>query len=93
MYVVIASLISLMQTYSSAECERDDSPGPSFSEGKGIRAWSDSVGEPNGAIPISVQRRTTGLSIGTPEDDSRNERALISLFILVLRKLKTSSFR
>ena len=34
-----------MQMNSSALWLRLDSPGPSFSEGKGIRAWSLSVGD------------------------------------------------
>ena len=93
MYVFIASSISLMQMYSSAECERQDSPGPSFSDGKGIRAWSESVGEPNGLMPIATQRRTKGLSVAILEDDRRKERACSSLFILDLRNSKTSSFR
>ena len=37
-YVFIASNISEIQINSSAEWERDDSPGPSFNDGKGIRA-------------------------------------------------------
>jgi hypothetical protein len=31
---------------SSALCERAELPGPNFKEGKGIKAWSLSVGEP-----------------------------------------------
>ncbi len=47
----MACSISLMQMYSSAEWEREDCPGPSFSEGQGIRAWSERVGEPKGFMP------------------------------------------
>lgn len=45
-YVAKALAISLMPMNSSALCERADEPGPSFSDGHGIRAWSLSVGEP-----------------------------------------------
>ena len=51
MYVSMAWLISLTQMNSSAEWERELSPGPSLKLGKRMRAWSDSVGDPNGSMP------------------------------------------
>ena len=92
-YVSMASFISFILMYSSAEWERAESPGPSFSDGKRISAWSDRVGEPNGRMPISMQRATTGLSVPMCDDDRRNERAFISLFSLLCRKANTSSLR
>ena len=46
--------------YSSAEWERAEFPGPIFTEGKRIKAWSLSVGEPKGSFPIKIARRTKG---------------------------------
>ena len=92
MYVFMASSISPMPMYSSAECERADCPGPSLNEGKGISAWSDSVGEPNGVMPMALHLCIRGLSSLMCDDDRRNERAFSSLFILDDRKLNTSSF-
>ena len=51
-YVPMASSISLIFMNSSAVCERDDSPGPSLNDGNRIRAWSLSVGEPKGFLPM-----------------------------------------
>ena len=45
-YVKNACRISLTQIYSSAEWERDDSPGPSLNDCHGMSAWSLRVGEP-----------------------------------------------
>ena len=47
-YFAIASAISLILINSSAEWEREDSPGPNLKEGNDIKAWSLSVGLPNG---------------------------------------------
>lgn len=52
----MAERISCGWMYSSAVCERDDSPGPSLNDGNGMSAWSESVGEPKGTRP-SVMRR------------------------------------
>jgi len=92
MYLLNASRISLMRMNSSAEWERDDCPGPSFIEGKGIRAWSERVGDPKGFIPISTQRSTKGCSTLMADDDRWNERAFIWLFMCSLRMSKTSLF-
>ena len=43
-YWAMASRISLILMNSSAEWEREDSPGPSLKEGNDIKAWSLSVG-------------------------------------------------
>ena len=87
-YVSMASSISLRHIYSSAECDRAESPGPIFSESKGMRAWSLSVGEPKGVIPSSTQRRTRGWLSLMPEEWRRNYRAVTSLF----RWLRTMSY-
>ena len=52
--------ISLMRTYSSAVCERALSPGPSFSEGTGIRAMSLIVGETKVVAPMVFAAATSG---------------------------------
>ncbi len=39
-------LVLFNMIYSSAVCERDERPGPIFTDGKDIKAWSDNVGEP-----------------------------------------------
>ena len=46
--------------YSSAVCERAESPGPNLKEGNGINAWSLRVGEPKGISPISSAALTNG---------------------------------
>lgn len=46
--------------YSSAECEREESPGPSFREGNDIKAWSERVGDPKGFMPIATHCLTSG---------------------------------
>ena len=56
----MASSISLIFMYSSAVWEREDSPGPSLSDGKRIKAWSLNVGEPNGFKPSLMQACTKG---------------------------------
>ena len=48
--------ISVQSMYSSAVCERAESPGPSLNEGKGIKAWSLNVGEPKGVLPNAMHR-------------------------------------
>ena len=78
--------------YSSAVCERADSPGPNFIDGQGIRAWSLRVGEPKGFIPSSKHLFTRGWSSGMEEDESLNERALILLLSFYKKKLNTNSF-
>ena len=57
---MMASCNSPLVTYSSAVWERDESPGSIFKEGKGIRAWSESVGEPKGVRPMARARATSG---------------------------------
>ena len=42
--------ISATSTYSSAVCERSESPGPIFTEGKRQSAWFESVGDPTRGI-------------------------------------------
>ena len=56
----MARRISLTRMNSSAEWLRLDSPGPSFSAGEGMRAWSLSVGAPEGGSPLSTGRSRTG---------------------------------
>ena len=53
-YLATASEISLILINSSAEWEREDSPGPNLKEGKCIRAWSLNVGLPNGFMPMAT---------------------------------------
>ena len=59
-YFSTASRISERQTNSSAVWEREEEPGPYLKEGKGISAWSLSVGEPKGVPPRATARCTKG---------------------------------
>ena len=77
-YIRSASLISLMQIYSSAECERLDCPGPSLNDGKDISAWSLRVGEPKGVSPSAMQRAISGWSLGICDECRRKEWAFTS---------------
>ena len=77
-YSEIASSISLILMYSSAVWEREDSPGPSLSDGKRIKAWSLNVGEPNGFKPSLMQACTKGCSTSIFDEDRRKERAFKS---------------
>ena len=77
--------------YSSAEWERAESPGPNFSEGNGMSAWSLSVGEPNGFMPIAIHRCTQGWSRAMPDERSLKERAFTSLLTWERMKSNTSS--
>lgn len=79
MYNLIASSISVIMMYSSAVCEREDLPGPIFTEGKRINAWSDKVGDPNGVRPCLMARFTKGCPMSMCEELRRNERAFASL--------------
>ena len=89
----MACSISLMQMNSSAEWLRALSPGPIFSEGNGISAWSLSVGEPNGTKPIWRLFITNGCPIGMCDEDKRNERAFSSHFFMCFcRKENRYSF-
>lgn len=81
MYSDMASRISVTVIYSSAVCEREESPGPIFSDGKCISAWSESVGEPNGLIPRFLARATSGWFSSIREEFRRNDLALISLSV------------
>ena len=47
-------------TYSSAVWEREDLPGPIFTDGNFIKAWSDSVGDPKGTRPNWIARFISG---------------------------------
>ena len=60
MYKDTASSICERRICSSAVCDREESPGPSLTEGKGMRAWSESVGEPNVGMPSWEARRRRG---------------------------------
>ena len=82
----MAWLISERQMYSSAEWLRLLCPGPSFSEGKGMSAWSLSVGEPKGVIPMSMHRLTSGWSWLMDEEWSRKERGFSSHLRMCLRR-------
>ena len=79
LYLAIASAISLILINSSAECEREDSPGPSLKEGNDIKAWSLSVGLPNGFMPIATHFLMSGCSGSMREDFKRKLCALHSL--------------
>lgn len=72
----MAERISQVRMYSSAVCERAESPGPNFNDGNGIRAWSDSVGEPNGRPPRVINRCTMGCDASIPDGLSRTERGV-----------------
>ena len=48
------------------------------SEVHGMRAWSDSVGEPKGCMPIATQRCTSGCETSMRDERRRNERGLTS---------------
>lgn len=71
-YLATASEISLILINSSAEWEREDSPGPSLNEGKCIRAWSLRVGLPNGFMPMATHFLIRGCS-GSMRDDFRRK--------------------
>ena len=88
----MASSISLILMYSSAVWEREDSPGPSFSEGKRIKAWSLNVGEPKGFKPTLMQACTKGCYTSIFDDDRRKERAFNSEVRCSWKKAKISSF-
>ena len=55
-------------------------------EGNGMSAWSLSVGDPNGTIPILMLFCTNGFPTGMCEDDKRKERAFSSLFFMCFCK-------
>ena len=76
MYSCMAVRISSVWIYSSAVCERAESPGPSLSDGNGISAWSLNVGEPKGVRPRVVNRFTIGCSMLIPEGLRRVERGV-----------------
>ena len=73
-YRAIASRISAEYTNSSAEWERAESPGPSFTDCHGINAWSLRVGEPKGVAPIISSRVTMGCSGDIDDGFNRVER-------------------
>ena len=77
MYTSMASRISSNIMYSSAVCERDESPGPIFTEGNGMRAGSERVGEPNGLYPARSALRTNGCCMEIADELSRKERGAI----------------
>lgn len=81
-----------MQIYSSAECEREECPGPNFSDCHGMRAWSESVGEPKGSIPISFARIMSGWLRAIFEERRWKERADTSDEMFERTILKISSF-
>ena len=55
MYVSMAWVILLRQMYSSALWLRALSPGPNFSDGKGIRVWSLRVVKSKSKAPLCDQ--------------------------------------
>ena len=61
--------------YSSAVCERAESPGPILTEGKGKSAWLDKVGDPNGFSPRPIAFLTIGCSGSILDELSQKERA------------------
>ena len=77
-YISIASRISIRPIYSSAAWERAEFPGPIFTEGKCMRAWSLKVGEPKGSFPIMTARRTNGCCKSVRVELRRKLRAFIS---------------
>ena len=56
----MASSISDMQINSLAEWLRLLLPGPIFSDGNAMSAWSDNVGDPKGVRPKATMRCTNG---------------------------------
>lgn len=70
--------ISIRPIYSSAAWERAEFPGPIFTEGKCMRAWSLKVGEPKGSFPIMTARRTNGCCKSVRVELRRKLRAFIS---------------
>ena len=78
--------------YSSAVCERDERPGPIFTDGKDIKAWSDNVGEPKGTRPNFIAFCTNGCFSSIREELRRNERAWGSQEICFLISANSSSF-
>ena len=80
LYLATASEISLILINSSAEWEREDSPGPSLNEGKCIRAWSLRVGLPNGFMPMATHFLIRGCAGSMRDDFRRKLWAFTSLF-------------
>ena len=63
MYSLMPSVISLSITYSSAPCERADSPTPIFSDGIScMSAMSEVVGDTKVLRPIAIAAFTNGCS-------------------------------
>jgi hypothetical protein len=52
--------ISDLNIYSFAVWERAESPGPSLTDGQGMIAWSEVVGEPYMGIPNSLTLMAKG---------------------------------
>ena len=79
-YLATASEISLILINSSAEWEREDSPGPNLKDGKCIRAWSLRVGLPNGFMPMATHFLIRGCAGSMRDDFRRKLWAFTSLF-------------
>ena len=87
------SSISLNSTYSSAVCERDDSPTPIFNAANPcIMARSEVVGEMNVLRPIALAALTNGWSSAMAEARTRVERGFASPSIAPCSNATTSSF-
>ena len=71
----MAWAISSVLMYSSAVCEREESPGPILTDGKGISAWLERVGEPKGVSPRLMAFRTNGWVGSILDELRRNDRA------------------
>ena len=76
--MVMASRSSERQMNSSAVWERELWPGPIFMEGKGMRAWSESVGLPKGVSPRALARPTSGWAGSIRDEPRRVERGWTS---------------
>ena len=63
---------------SSAVCEREDCPGPSFTDCHDINAWSLNVGDPNDTAPINSNLLIMGCSRDIDDGLRRVERGVSS---------------
>ena len=77
-YPGIPASISECRAYSSAVCERAESPGPILSEGKGMSAMSEVVGETKVPKPAARAALWSGCSAARAEARTRVERGTAS---------------
>ena len=89
---MIPSSISLRRMYSSAVCERAESPGPILRAGKSISVRSEVVGETKHEAPAFTAACTNGCSSAMTEARMRVERGVSSLLSVLRNTSTVSSF-